>query len=1406
MARIRLDANRKIATATIERPSGKVVFFVLTNDVWVGDSDLVSSLDWTTDSNRNPVGWTLRTEENTVETYDAAGTLQSITDLQGNTQTLSYNAQGRLEGIDTNIGEYLVLGYDAANRIASVTDHAGRSWGYSYDVSGNLQYVDHPDGTTTQYHYEDANFPHALTGITDERGVRYATFNYDAEGRAILSTHAGNVQRVDIVFNADNTRTVTNSLGQPSSYSTGVQLGVALVTDVSGPGCSSCGGNNTGYGYDPANNNLLSKTENGVTTEYGGYDKKGQYGYKIEAVGTPEERRSDYTYDARFYDKITSIAEPSVNPAGIKVTSYTYDDYGNRTSETVSGFAPDGQGGFTPVSRTTSRQYNGPLHQLSFVDGPRSDVSDFATYRYYPNDNSQPVGTRARLKEIEDANGVLIRADIRYSATGKVISEQRSNGLMLTYTYYAGNGRLHTLIETTGTASRTTRWTYLATGEVEAITTADGTADATTLTFGYDDARRLTRITDGLGNYIAYTLDTEGNRTFEKTYDGGGALRKQLGQTFDLYSRLDASAQANESLDYNFAPDGTLDVQTDGRGSVTDYSYDSLKRLTQAVQNLGGTDPATADTATAYGYDVADRLTSVTDPVNGATAYAYDDLGNLLTQTSPDTGTTDYQYDAAGNLVHKTDAKGQSFTYSYDALNRLTLIDAPGSSDDIAYGYDTCSDGVGRLCSVTYGGGALPAGNQLHYRYNGFGEATAHQGLRYAYDAAGRLQTVHYPSGSRMAYHYDAAGQVSQVDITVNGVTQALAGAIAYAPFGPITGLTYGNGLVLSQNLDTAYRLTAQTVPGVVERSYPGYDANGNRLGQTDALASPSSFTYDPLNRLDIANGPFGTRDYDYDKNGNRTQLVADSATTALTYEPNSNRLDTLGASGVLLDATGNTLNNGAWSYSYTPHHRLSTASESATLKASFAYNGLGQRIARTDETTASGNYFLYGPNGELLVETDQDGNILLEYLYLNGQLLAAYSPDDDQDGIPNQQEAKQGSLPVNPDSDGDGLTNLAEWFQHGTDSTNPDSDGDGVLDGAEIAAGTSPVDAGAFPGDGDINENGQINLGDLVLLYQMVMGTRTPTPAQFTHADMNRDGRLNAADILLLQKQLLQAWLGIKGTTAVAGADLDLKYKQASRPTDMAAMTADWLQSLVPAAQAVQANQGVLYYVHNDPLGTPQVLTDEAGMVVWRARYDPFGKAVVDEDPDGDGNSVTFNVRFPGQYYDQETGLHYNYFRYYDPQTGRFVQPDPIGLSGGLNTFAYALGNAIRFIDPYGLDVNVCLYPNAANRFGHVGFGFPGEKETQGFYPRGGGLVGRGEIKPDKDEGESHCETVKADPKQDVCMMRCRAKRKANPGRYNIFTRQCTSFVRDCLTECGLPSGSRNEPHPATWFWDLTK
>jgi len=104
-------------------------------------------------------------------------------------------------------------------------------------------------------------------------------------------------------------------------------------------------------------------------------------------------------------------------------------------------------------------------------------------------------------------------------------------------------------------------------------------------------------------------------------------------------------------------------------------------------------------------------------------------------------------------------------------------------------------------------------------------------------------------------------------------------------------------------------------------------------------------------------------------------------------------------------------------------------------------------------------------------------------------------------------------------------------------------------------------------------------------------------------------------------------------------------------------------------------------YYFHNDHLGTPQVLTDASGSIAWKAVYTPFGEAVVSI------ATVENPFRFPGQYYDQETGLHYNYFRYYNPQTGRYITPDPIGLEGGINLFAYVQGNPITLTDRLGLD-----------------------------------------------------------------------------------------------------------------------
>ncbi len=117
-------------------------------------------------------------------------------------------------------------------------------------------------------------------------------------------------------------------------------------------------------------------------------------------------------------------------------------------------------------------------------------------------------------------------------------------------------------------------------------------------------------------------------------------------------------------------------------------------------------------------------------------------------------------------------------------------------------------------------------------------------------------------------------------------------------------------------------------------------------------------------------------------------------------------------------------------------------------------------------------------------------------------------------------------------------------------------------------------------------------------------------------------------------------------------------------------------------------------YHVHTDHRGAPTEVTDEAGRIVWTADYAPFGRAAVDEDPDGDGEPFVLHLRLPGQWEDPATGLHYNLARWYDPDTARYLSPDPIGQAGGLNLYAYAAADPINRIDPVGLyEIDVHYY-----------------------------------------------------------------------------------------------------------------
>jgi RHS repeat-associated protein len=114
------------------------------------------------------------------------------------------------------------------------------------------------------------------------------------------------------------------------------------------------------------------------------------------------------------------------------------------------------------------------------------------------------------------------------------------------------------------------------------------------------------------------------------------------------------------------------------------------------------------------------------------------------------------------------------------------------------------------------------------------------------------------------------------------------------------------------------------------------------------------------------------------------------------------------------------------------------------------------------------------------------------------------------------------------------------------------------------------------------------------------------------------------------------------------------------------------------------------LYYYHLDHLGTPQEITDFQGGIVWSGNYKAYGSLAIAQE-----NAIENNLRFQGQYFDEESGLHYNRFRYYDPGVGQFIHQDPIGLLGGTNNYRY-VPNPIGWIDPLGLTPKDCGIKNS--------------------------------------------------------------------------------------------------------------
>ena len=814
--RIKRNTTEVYDTVFITRGSGRGYYYSNNNGVWETDIDVEDVLTELTDINGLQTGWQYVTGNDNVELYDINGRLQSITDPRGNTQTFIYDSLERLESVSNNIGQSFAFTYLPRVEFTygapidpwdTVTDHAGRVWSYGYDENLNLSIVTNPDNTTRQYEYNDPRFLHALTAVIDERDQLYTHYAYDDQGRGITTSKVNNVERIDIIYNADNTRTVTDALGQVSTYTTTVQRGTARITDIDGTGCSSCSAGDTRFNYD-SENRLMDKAEKGLVTEYGDYNAKNDVGYKIISPDTSAERRIDYSYigsdnDAsqpwQFRSKINVVTEPSVcsNSGSFKVTTTEYDVYGNPLSLTVDGYTPD----CAATSRSTHLEYNGPLNQLSQIDGPREDVADITALTYYPNDEAEG-SNRARLKTVTNALGQTVTYN-GYNAIGSVLQMTDANGNVTDYSYDIQQRVVSQTVTPSQGTPRTTTYSYDGVGQLLSTTTPANI----TLTYSYDAARYLRSVSDNIGNQIEYNYDLKGNRTQEITKDSDGVLERLVDSTYDERDRVSSINAAGSLTSLVYDSVGNLTGSTDPNSNTTTNSYDSLNRLMQSVDELAGT--------TGYDYDANDRVVAVTAPNNAQTTYTYDDLGNLLTETSSDRGTRNYTYNAAGNLIALTDARNITVNYSYDALGRVTSIDYPKTLEDISFSYDVaigCTNGIGRLCGMTDESGIT------NYAYDGFGNIISQNRTElgityttgYSYDAGDNITSMTYPGGRVVTMERDIINRISAITATVNGAQKTLVSDVQYRADNLKTAQTFGNDITESRTYDLQGRLIEQ--------------------------------------------------------------------------------------------------------------------------------------------------------------------------------------------------------------------------------------------------------------------------------------------------------------------------------------------------------------------------------------------------------------------------------------------------------------------------------------------------------------------------------------------------------------------------------------------------------------------
>ena len=1425
-------------TIVIERANGNTIVFTLVNSVWIPPADANVSLVQTA------AGFTLTTEQDSVEEYNLSGQLVSTTDRKGIQQLLSYNAAtGVLESVSDSFGKSLNFAY-SGNNLITVTLPDATPLRYGYDSKNNLSTVEREDSSFKTYVYENAYFPNALTGIIDENNQRHMTFSYDTQGRAITSELAGGVEKVTIGFIDDASSTVTDALGKVRTYRFAMINGEKKLTDIEGGACTSCGGSSTHTAYD-ANGYVASKTDfNGNATSYVN-NARGLVTTLTEAVATKDERVTNYTWHPQ-YALPTCIVETSrttslsYTPTGSVETRSVIDTKDSTLFATPASKACDAitvRGDYASLNkRVTSYTYYPNYGLLHTIDGPRTDVNDVTIFEYDAAGNLTLI-TNAIGQETQLNN---------YTARGKPQEIIDANGLVTTLTYDV-RGR----IDVVTVGGLTTDYDFNAVGNLDLVTRADGSF----IDYDYDAAHRLTDVRDQTGSHIHYTLDALGNRKGTDIKDASGNLKRtstaiynQLGQ---LEKTIGAALQTTDYILYD--NNGNLKHLRDADNKNTWFGYDALNRLETTTNELN----AVSTTV----YDAQDNITNVTDFKGLTTTYRFDGLGNRTELNSPDTGITQYpSHDENGNVLTMIDAQEQTTSYVYDVLNRIDFITYnDGSTAD--YLYDTGVNAIGRLSSIAYTDSTGTKTGNTAWTYDVYGRVgsktetvnTIALTTSYNYNpTTGQLDNVVTSGGHTLSYTYLNA-QVSEISLDGKNIMSG----ITYEPFAAANAWLWGNGAASSRTYNLDGQLEIYTLGSTT------FDINYTPVGNIQSIthldnaANNKTFNYDDLHRLKDYTGPTGSEIYDFDAGSNRIGLTDMSTALSDTYviDSVSNKLTSITGmtnKTYTYNFNGSVTSDGIHTYGYDARNRLTSVDNNFAV---YQHNALGQRVQKDAAGTAT--IFHYNEQGQLIAEADSTGAVDKEYFYFNNQPIA----------INKRASSKYTFNTV------DSLNNTATWTvdlsSHQLSLTAPAENIDAQFTALDsnwweepnVGQATRKLALRVKMPDSRV-AIAMLTIGDTISSGRFIIFTQ-PTTAQFTgnylmtgtasSALINGNEAVTGAIGSLQWDQTLTTLSFTESTGTMTGdypinsntlfsisglnmthiyfysdqqllIDSVFSIRNGSVTANVYAQQGDITVNEYNGS-GVSETQTSLYFIHTDHLGTPRLIKDKNNATIWYWQSDPFGTTKPIEVVDGDANNFEFNLRFAGQYYDVETGLHYNYFRDYDPSTGRYVQSDPIGLAGGLNTYGYVGGNPLSWIDPLGLDFGFSVNPNQAGGNGHTTFYYQGPNKNWYSYDQGsagspssGGDFGH--LSGIDTQGGVSIKPINAPPANStlfpssnsedanlsLCALASRQNHQSGNDEYNLYSNNCTDAAADVLSCAGI---SIHNPaftiKPNSWIKELT-